>query len=165
MSRHADPAETAGGGSLCLQHRRLPWQAWVSEMPWPGRARTAGFSLIELLIVVVVVAILAAIAYPSYLSYRVRANRAATQAYLIDLANRQQLHFLDARGFATNLAQLGAVPVPPDVAPYYAISDPVVDNAASPPTFMLSAVARAGTVQARDGDLSLDSVGRRSGHW
>ena len=117
------------------------------------------------LVTLAVVALLAAIAYPSYTAYKVRANRAAAQAFLIDLANRQQLHFLDARGFSSSLATLGATPVPADVAPYYAVADPVVDNAASPPTFLLSAAARPGTVQARDGDLSIDSVGRRAGHW
>jgi len=45
------------------------------------------------------------------------------------------------------------------------VADPDVDNAASPPRFVLNAVARAGTPQSRDGDLSLDSTGRRAGSW
>ncbi|MBK7471310.1 MAG: prepilin-type cleavage/methylation domain-containing protein [Betaproteobacteria bacterium] len=119
----------------------------------------------ELLITVAAVAVLATIAYPSYLSYKVRANRAAAQAFLIDLANRQQLHFLDARGYADTLARLGAASIPPEVAAYYAVPDPVVDNAAAPPTFVVSAAAKTGTMQARDGDLSLNSAGVRAGHW
>jgi type IV pilus assembly protein PilE len=130
-----------------------------------SRCRTAAFFLIELLIVVAVTAILAAVAFPSYTSYRVRANRSAVQVFLLDLSNRQHLYFLDARSFAASLTDLGASPVPDDVARYYAIADPVVDNAAAPPTFLLSAAARAGTIQAADGDLSIDSAGRRSGHW
>jgi len=130
-----------------------------------GCCREPGFSLAELMIGVALLAILVAIGYPSYVSYRIRANRAAAQSFLIDLANRQQLHFLDARAFTTNLAKLGASPVPPEVAPYYAIPDPVIDNAATPPAFTLSALARAGTVQAKDGDLSINSSGVRSGHW
>jgi type IV pilus assembly protein PilE len=128
-------------------------------------ARVCGFSLGELLIALAIAAILAAVAYPSYLAYKVRANRAAAQSFLIDVANRQHLHFLDARRFATSLSVLGIDPVPAEVAAYYVVADPVVDNAAFPPAFMLSAAARPGTIQARDGDLSLDSSGVRAGHW
>jgi len=162
-----DPARKAGGGSLCLDLREGPsCSSHQRRRPRnAARLRHRGFSLVELLMTLAIVALLVAVAYPSYTAYKVRANRAAAQVFLIDLANRQQLHFLDARRFATDLAALGASPLPSDVAPYYAIADPVVDNTASPPTFLLSAVARPGTMQARDGDLSIDSVGRRAGHW
>src|SRR5438270_6575573 len=60
----------------------------VRRQSQSGR-RAAGVTLIELLIVVAVVGILAALAYPSYTAYRVRANRAAAQSFLVDLANRQ----------------------------------------------------------------------------
>ena len=129
------------------------------------RHRAQGFSLAELVIVVALVGILGAIAYPSYIAYKVRANRAAAQSFLIDLANRQQLHFLDARSYTANLAQLGASPIPPEIASYYVIADPVVDNIGSPPGFTLIAAARAGTIQARDGDLAINSIGARAGHW
>ena len=124
-----------------------------------------GFMLIELLIVMAAVATLAAIAYPTYVGYKVRANRAAAQSLLIDLANREQLYFLDARGYADSLSKLGAAAIPPEVSSYYRIPDPVVNNAATPPTFAVSAMAKAGTVQAKDGDLSINSSGAKSGHW
>jgi type IV pilus assembly protein PilE len=130
-----------------------------------SRLRVLGFTLIELLIVVLVIATLATIAYPTYVGYKVRANRAAAQSFVIDLANREQLHFLDARGYTTSLAKLGAAPIPPEVSSYYLIPNPVVDNTAAPPTFTLSATAKAGTIQAKDGDLSIDSSGAKSGHW
>jgi type IV pilus assembly protein PilE len=41
-----------------------------------GRTRTAGFTLIELMIAVAVVATLAAVALPSYQQYVMRSNRA-----------------------------------------------------------------------------------------
>lgn len=127
--------------------------------------RVGGFSLLELLIALIVMSVLSLIAYPGYVAYKVRVNRAATQAHLIELANRQQLYLLDARGYAGTLAELGAASIPSDVAIYYVVNDPVVDNSATPPTFIVSAVARAGTMQARDGDLSVNSIGVRAGHW
>ena len=128
-------------------------------------ARTRAFTLIELLIALALVATLATVAYPNYVSYKVRANRAAAQALMLDLASRQQLYFLDARAYAGSLAQLGLGPLPPQIGAYYSVPDPVVDNGAAPPTFMLSALARPGTIQAADGDIGINSAGVRSGRW
>lgn len=128
-------------------------------------SRSGGFTLIELVITVVAIGVLATIAYPSYVGYKVRANRAAAQSFMIDLASRQQLYFLDARGYAVSLGSLGAATIPPQIAPYYSVPDPVVNNAAAPPTFMLSALAKPGTIQAGDGDLGINSAGVRSGRW
>ena len=143
-----------------------------NSAPAPGsaprssrRSSDDGFTMLELMSGVAIFAVLSFVAYPSYLAYKVRANRAAAQALLIDLANRQQLYVLDARNYAATLADLGLPQVPSDVGTYYAVPDPVVDNAAMPPMFVVSAVARAGTIQARDGDLSVNSMGVRSGHW
>jgi type IV pilus assembly protein PilE len=66
-----------------------------------------GFTLIELMITVAIVAILAAIAYPSYTQYVIRGHRAAAQAEMMDIANRQQQFFLANRVYASSLADLG----------------------------------------------------------
>lgn len=145
MLRSRHPAERPGGTAIVV--------------------RPHGFSLGELVIVLAIVAVLAAIAYPSYLAYKVRANRAAAQGFLIDIAHRQHLRFLDVRAFTSDLAELGASSIPPEIGAYYDVGAPVVDNAASPPTFIVRATSKAGTMQAADGDLSIDSIGRRSGHW
>ena len=121
--------------------------------------------MVELVIVVAVIAILAAVAYPSYAAYKVRANRAAAQAFLMDLANRELQYFLNARAYSGTLAGLGVAGIPPDVAVYYTVAAPTVDNSAAPPTFTVSAVARAQTLQAADGDLSINSLGVKAGHW
>jgi type IV pilus assembly protein PilE len=51
------------------------------------RADSAGFSLIELMIVVAVIAVLAAIAYPAYQQYTIKTNRKAAEACLSEHAN------------------------------------------------------------------------------
>lgn len=148
------------------RHRRgNPVGGFAVGRPAVPRRPVRGFTLVELLITVAAVAVLATIAYPTYVGYTVRANRAAAQSFLIDLARREQLYLLDARGYADSLAKLGAAPVPPEIASYYLVADPIADNTAAPPTFTVSATARAGTVQANDGDLGINSVGVRSGHW
>ena len=154
------PAQRGGGHRRRNPRIRCARAGCVA--PHPG---ARGFTTIELLVTVAVVAMLAMIAYPSYVGYKVRANRAAAQSLLIDLANREQLHFLDARGYTSSLARLGPASIPPEVSSYYLIADPVVDNTAAPPTFTVSATARAGTIQANDGDLSINSTGVKAGHW
>ena len=50
-----------------------------SEHRCDGRRASAGFTLIELMIVVVVIAILAAVAVPAYQNYAYRARRQPSQ--------------------------------------------------------------------------------------
>lgn len=132
-----------------------------------GRARPHGFSLIELLIAVVVVAILASVAFPAYYGQLRKGSRAAAQALLVDVANRQAQYMLDARNYAVGPAALTAlnITLPPEVAVFYNVS---VENASggttptTPPTFLLKATPIAGTRQEPDGELRLAHDG---GKW
>lgn len=125
--------------------------------------RIKGFSLIELMIAVVIVGILAAVAIPSYQNYVIKANRAAAQAFMMDVENRQKQYLLDARSYLdvadnSGFSALG-MSVPDDVSSFY---DVTVATSSPPPAFTITAAPIAGTRQASDGTLTLDSSGAKT---
>lgn len=65
------------------------------------RKKSSGFTLIELMITIAIIAILAGVALPSYQQYVIRGNRAAAQAQMMEIANRQQQYFLANRSYAS----------------------------------------------------------------
>ena len=123
-----------------------------------------GFSLIEVVVAVAVIAILASVAFPSYQAYKVRANRAAAQALLMDLANREQQYFLDTKSYSNSRSTLGYpdAAIPKEVSAFYTIDDPTVNNGATPPEFYVTASPISGTMQANDGQLKLTSAGAKT---
>jgi type IV pilus assembly protein PilE len=124
--------------------------------------RHLGLTLIEVLVTLSIIGILAAVAYPTYLAQLRQGNRSEAQQFLLDLATREQQYLMDARSYGS-LTQLN-VTVPAHLSRYYAVTV-VVDNAARPPTFTLTATPVSGTLQATDGTLSLTSTGVKSGPW
>ena len=87
-----------------------------AKIPSPEMARghgelkakkPGGFTLIELMITVVIVAVLASIAYPSYMEHVKKGKRAQAQAFLMDVAQRQQNYLIMNRQYASDLSELG----------------------------------------------------------
>ena len=66
-----------------------------------------GFTLIELMIVIVIVAIISAYAYPSYVQYIVNTKRTAATSVLLQIADRQQQFFMDAKTYTADITNLG----------------------------------------------------------
>jgi type IV pilus assembly protein PilE len=123
--------------------------------------RPRGFTLIELMIVVVIVAILAAIAFPSYQEHLRKGRRGATQAFIMNLADREQQYLLDARTYATGPSALTTlnVPVPSDVSSFYTVTiDPAAPT--TPPSYTITATPLG--LQASDGVLTLDQAGNKT---
>ena len=133
-----------------------------------GSPAARGFTLVELMITIAVIAILVGVAWPSYESYVRRSKRATAQSALMTIANREQAHLLDLRGYTTSLAALN-VSAPQELRGDYAFTI-VVDNAVSPRTFVATATPL--NLQARSGELPLtvSQSGARSpastrGYW
>lgn len=101
--------------------------------------KTAGFTLIELMIVVVVIGILAAVALPSYQDHIRKGKRAAAKSVLSDLANRQEAYLIDKRSYAASMnALVTSFAAPSEIASDYTFAVSA-NNAVSPPTYSITA--------------------------
>lgn len=150
---------------------KQPEKTAHSGLAGPWRAGR-GFTLLELMIVVAIVGILASIAYPSYMDHVRKGNRAKAQAFLMDVAQRQQNYLLVNRQYAATLADLGVTvgteggSLGADLASLASAYDLtgmelVVDN--EPPlSFNMTLNPQLNSLQASDGSLCLANTGARA---
>lgn len=120
------------------------------------RRSQGGFTLIELMIVIAIIGILAAIAYPNYQEYLIKSARAAAQAQMMDIANRQQQFLLANRSYVTKAAlEASDYSFPADLASRYSYD--VTVPAGTVPAFTITFTAIG--AQTSDGPLTLNSQG------
>ena len=124
--------------------------------------KTAGFTLIEVLIVVSIVAILAAIAIPAYQDSITKGRRTDAASALQGLAQAME-RFYTERGTYVGAAGTGGVPsIFPSKSPidgsatYYTLTI----SAAAANSYTLTATATG--AQAGNGNLTLSSTGART---
>jgi type IV pilus assembly protein PilE len=113
------------------------------------------------MIAVAILGILVAIAVPSYQEHLRKGRRAEAQAFVTQVAQRQQQYLLDARTYALGgaaLTELGMA-APASVANHYAVT---VTPAAPtlPPSFTVTATPTS-SVQIPDGTLTLTNTGAK----
>lgn len=124
-----------------------------------------GFTLIELMIAVAVIGLLAAIALPSYSGYIRKSNRRIAEAFMMDVAQREQQRLLDARSYtpiANNAAFSGSlgISVPGEITNLFTFT--VTTSAGPPPGFSVNATALGNQDQNNDEDLVLRSSGYKA---
>ena len=138
--------------------------------------RFRGFTLVELMIAVAIVAFLAAIAFPSYQGQLRKSRRGTAQAFMMEVAQREQARFLDARSYVAvadnsefDDADKLNIPIPADVSIHYDVevtcempggTDGCDDD--TPPSFALTAVAKGSQDHNNDEDLILRSDGTKA---
>ncbi len=130
--------------------------------------RSAGFTLIELMIVVAIVAILAAIAYPSYVSYITKTHRVAAEGCLSEYANYMERYYTTNLRYDTS----SATPTVANPFPQLDCATPqrtganyrYNDNTVTASSYIIQAVPINAQL-ARDtmcGTLSLNQAGART---
>jgi type IV pilus assembly protein PilE len=119
--------------------------------------------MLEIVIVLGILGILAAIALPSYQKQMRKGNRAAAQAFLADVANKEQIYLQTARAYGT-LTDLG-VTAPAEVTRHYNV---VVTPTAAAANTLPGYTARAtpsSTTQTPDGWIQIDQDGNKTSQY
>jgi type IV pilus assembly protein PilE len=125
----------------------------------PHHAKQFGFTFVELMITVAIIGILVAIAMPGYRQYILRGNRAAAQAEMMDIANREQQFLPSIRRYASKdeLVTSGYA-LPTEVSRNYSYG--ITLGTGQAPTYTITFTAIGG--QTGDGNLTLDSTGTKT---
>ena len=131
----------------------------------PGRS--AGFTLVEVIIVVVIVGILMAFALPGYQESMRKGRRADAKAGLMDAANRQERFMLDRSTYTADMRQLGfdADPMVSEEGHYTIDIDPNDPGCPIATCYRLKATPVAGGAQAEDTKcttFTVDSTGAKT---
>jgi type IV pilus assembly protein PilE len=130
--------------------------------------KNRGFTLIEILVVLVVIGILAAIAIPSYQNQLRKSSRAAAQAFMAEIANKEIFYLQSQRTYwdcakpCASFTPIGTA-TPDDVGRFYDIGI-TKDDTTTPPSFAIKAEPKSGR-QAEDGWISLDSAGKKDSQY
>jgi type IV pilus assembly protein PilE len=107
--------------------------------------KSAGFTLVELLVAMVIASILAAIAIPAYSNYVRKSRRTDAKSALLDMASLEERYFSTSNTYSVSTTELGYSGTWPITvgSSYYTIAAPTVTAATTtaPATYTLVATA------------------------
>jgi type IV pilus assembly protein PilE len=103
--------------------------------------RTAGFTLIELMVTIVIGAILISIAGPAYLTQIRKSRRTEAKTAILDLASREERLFSTTNTYSADPATLGYTAFGIPIGGGYYQLTVTAPAAANPPTYTLTATA------------------------
>ena len=117
--------------------------------------RSAGFTLVELMVVLVIVAVLAALAWPSFINAVNRSRRSAAMSALAEIMQAQERWRANQPSYKTSLTGLpGARTV--SAGDHYDLS--MVAGSVSAVGYQARADVRAGSAQSGDSDCQALTV-------
>lgn len=144
-------------------------------MSKPMSKRQLGMTLIELMMVVAIIGVMATIGVPTYRSHVATVNRSAAQQMLLQVAQKEQQYFLDARSFTSALNNSGVNVSGPSEQGWGACTATDCSNAnfvvtvavsaGPPPTFTATATPTASGSNRGETALTINQAGVKTGTW
>lgn len=118
--------------------------------------KSAGFTLIELMVVVMIVGILASIAYPAYQEHVLKTRRAAAQACLLELGQYMERYYTTNMSYAS--ASIPTTACGSDLASFYTFAFSGTPDAS---TYTINATRAGAQANDKCGTLTLTHTGAR----
>lgn len=130
-----------------------------------------GYTLIELVIVMAVIGLMASVAIPSYTDYVIRTNRADAKDFLTQVNYELERYNTRKRTYTTDLADLGFTATSGKYLSKEGFYYVTVAACGTANHLKINKCAKAtatpvtGTSQDGDGNLTLDTRGKKEGKW